>query len=273
MSAFDTYEESLESSEPVEFYQFIVGSTTYRYNDSEETITISGNDWEPLAISRSRIVRSQDRDRKGITVRMPGHLEIPSLFVDSAPTDRISFSLYLGQRNESPAWDTLVPLFPGFVKGVSWEQDGTVAVIAIRSLEDAMNGTMPRVSYKSLCNNFLYDDLCGVNPASFSHVGNVSSISGNDITISGINASGIDFVGGYVQTSTGTDFRLVLAQSGDTLTLLLPFFTDPTGSNVTAFAGCDHKIDGDCALVFDNVAEFNGFAFVPNRDPYRSGLD
>jgi len=32
-------------------------------------------------------------------------------------------------------------------------------------------------------------------------------------------------------------------------------------------------IDGDCALVFDNVVEFGGFAFVPKRNIFQSGLD
>jgi hypothetical protein len=39
-----------------------------------------------------------------------------------------------------------------------------------------------------------------------------------------------------------------------------------------AFAGCDHLIEGDCALVFDQVAEFGGFAFVPSKDIFAQGV-
>jgi hypothetical protein len=118
----------------------------------------------------------------------------------------------------------------------------------------------------------LYDNSCGALAASFDLLGTVSTTSGNTVTVPGVASSGLDFVGGYIRPTGAQDFRMVLAQSGDVLTLLLPFQTDPTGLDVQVFAGCDHVHDSDCALVFDQVANFGGFAFVPSKDVFAQGL-
>jgi hypothetical protein len=132
---------------------------------------------------------------------------------------------------------------------------------------------VPRFTYMSSCNHIHYDQRCGVSTAGFSHTGNVSAESGNDITLDGASASGLTFTGSFCRPTGMVDFRMVVAQSGDVLTLSLPFATPVLGTNVQAFAGCDRKIDGDCANTYDNVLEFGGFAFVPDRNPFADGLD
>ena len=86
-------------------------------------------------------------------------------------------------------------------------------------------------------------------------------------------AAGFDFTAGYCKPTSLTDFRKVLVHSGDVLTLLLPFEFDVLNGDVQVLAGCDHLIEGDCALVFDNVAENGSFSFVPKKDIFATGLD
>ena len=60
--------------------------------------------------------------------------------------------------------------------------------------------------------------------------------------------------GGYATPTVGTqDFRLILAHTGNDLTLLLPFGVDVTGLNLQIFAGCNHELTGDCANKFQNA--------------------
>ena len=44
------------------------------------------------------------------------------------------------------------------------------------------------------------------------------------------------------------------------------------GTEVEVFAGCDHTI-ATCKTQFDIVVNYGGFAFVPTRNPFESGLD
>jgi len=157
---------------------------------------------------------------------------------------------------------------------VRFTNDAHNAEIACRSVEAAVNRNMPKFTFMGMCNHLLYDNQCTVDPSLFEHVGNVDSISGETITVAGagLQPDGF-FTGGYVQALGGAnDFRMVRLHVGDVLTLLLPFQANVLNTSVQAFAGCDHVLTQDCALKFDNVINFGGFHFVPNRNVFETGL-
>lgn len=81
-----------------------------------------------------------------------------------------------------------------------------------------------------------------------------------------------------MEVGGGDDHRLILSQSGDDVTLLLPFPETIVGSTVVLLAGCDHSIT-TCDTKFNtpedtlsNVINYGGFAFVPNKNPFETGL-
>lgn len=272
MTSFDVYESSTESSQPIELFEFIKGTDEFRYNSTEDEITIGGDTYLPIAIGRGNIAQGSDQSTRNVIVTMPASVSLAQQFIDRPPGEKVTLNIYRLQRPEVPTFNTQALLFKGTVQSVRYPGDGTSAEFAVRSIESALNGNIPRFTFMGMCNHILYDNNCGVNASNFDHLGTCTSISGDTVTISGLAASGIDFVGGYVRPTGENDFRMVLAQSGDVLTLLLPFQNDPTGTNMQAFAGCDHVLTGDCALVFDNVAEFGGFHFVPSKDVFREGV-
>lgn len=273
MTSFDILATSTESSRPIELYELTVGSTTYRYTNADSDQTYGGNDYTAITISRSKLSQSQERTRRKLTIELPASLPLPQLYVTNVPGETVIATLFRLQRDEVPTFDTQVLLFTGTIQSCSFNLDTERAVLAVQSLESAMGQNVPRMTFMGQCNNFLYDQFCGVDPSSFDHIGNVSAIDGNTITVDGASASGIDFTGGYARPAGSNDFRLIVSQSGDDLTLLLPFSTSVTGTDVQIFAGCDHLIDGDCALIFDNVINFSGFAFVPNKNVFATGID
>jgi uncharacterized phage protein (TIGR02218 family) len=273
MATLSQLEKSREESRPVEVYEFTLGSQVFRYTTSEDTLTIGGNDYTPLPILRNGITIGSDQGRRTLQITVPSTNSFVQRYTDVIPGDTAFVTVNRYQRDEAPAFNTTILLFTGKVQSVQFSKDGTSAIIAVRSLESALSRNVPRFTYMGMCNHFLYDAGCGVNPASFDYIGSVSSVSGNTITVAGVSGSGIDFVGGYCRPVAQQDFRLILAQAGDVLTLLLPFSSDPTGANMQCFAGCDHILTGDCQNVFNNVERFGGFAFVPNKNVFQSGLD
>lgn len=272
MTSFDVLESSVEDSRPIELYEFILGSDVSRFTSAEDDITINGDVYTATAIARNGIAQGSDQNNRNVTVTMPAGEDIAQEYISVPPGEKTTVNIFRYQRDEVPAFDTQVLLFKGRVQTCRFPNDGHSAEFACRSIESAMNRNIPRFTYAGMCQHILYDPNCGAVDTDFDFLGSVASISGNTITVTGAGASGFDFVGGYVRPTGENDFRMILAQSGDVLTLLLPFQTDPTGQNVQAFAGCDHLIEGDCALVFDRVAEFGGFAFVPSKDVFAQGL-
>lgn len=273
MTSYDTLAVSTASSRPIEVYEIALGSTTWFYTSADEDVTVGGNVYLSSPIRREKLTQSTSESRRNLVVNLPASYPFPQLYVNNVPGERATLTVYRFERDESPAFDTQVLLFTGFVQSVQFPGDASEAKIAVQSLESALAQNVPRVTYMGQCNNLLYDQFCGVDPNNFNHIGAVTAVDANVITVTGAGSSGFDFTGGYARPTGENDFRLVVAQDGDDLTLLLPFSVDVDGSNVQVFAGCDKELEGDCALVFDNVINFMGFFFGPNRNPFLTGID
>lgn len=272
MTDLGTLERSREDSRPVEVYTFTLGSEVFRFTSAEDDLTIGGLLFEKTEISRNQVVVGSGQTRRVLGVTVLADNQFASKYVGVVPGQCADFTLDRYQRDEVPAFNTTLRLFSGTVKSVKFTNDVTNAEISIQSIESALSRNLPRVTHMAMCGAFLYDRFCGADPNLFNHIGEVTLVSGNDITVTGAGASGFNFLSGYCRPVGVEDYRLVLAQSGDVLTLRLPFHEDPTSLDLQCFAGCDHLIEGDCALVFDRVADFVGFAFVPNRDVFVDGV-
>lgn len=273
MTSFDQLAASVEGSRPVELYTIErSGEDPLRYTSSEDEITIGGDTWEPLPIARGAIRIDSESRNRNVQLTVPATLPFVAGYVNEVPAAPALVSVLAVQRDEVPAFDTVRLRFQGVVDSVSFPDDTEVAQINVKSIDTALNRTIPRASFSGLCNHFLFDQGCGVDPGVFSHTGLVTGVTGAVVTVDGAAASGLSFLGGFVKPTTSADFRLVIGVSGDSLTLQLPFGTSPAGLNMQAFPVCDHSLTGDCSQVFGNADRFDGFHFVPNRNPYQDGI-
>lgn len=266
---FAAFETSLEGGEPVELYEIRVGLTTYRYCSSEDDYVFAGDTYSPAALQRSSVKLTAELRSELFVLELPGSDPFPQLYVNILPGQRASFTVRRLHRQD-PDQQAIV-LFKGFVASVAYSNDGTQAKLAVAPITAALSRLIPRVGYQGLCNNFLYDAQCKVVQNDFKFTAAVSAITGSVYTIPGLSANGADWaVAGFVQLGT-TDFRLILSQSGDDITLIFPFASNITGENVDVFAGCDHSL-AVCKVKFNNVINYNGFAFVPQKDIFAKGL-
>ncbi len=273
MATLSTLERSRQDSRPIEVYEIVIGSETFRWAAGEDDLTIGGDLYTHIGISRNNVIIGADQQRRTLLVKVRSTNDFTAKYYDVVPGDAATLTVTRYQRDESPAFNTSIRLFEGLVQSVQFPKDGEEAVIAVRSIEAALSRNIPRFTYMAQCNHFLYDSGCGVDPTLHDHTGAVTLVDDNEITISGVSASGLSFVNGFCGPPLENDFRKVLAQSGDVLTLPLPFHNDQTGISVLVRAGCDHLVRGDCALVFDNVDRFGGFPFVPIKNVFETGLD
>jgi hypothetical protein len=273
MADFDTLEGSIEDSRPIEVYKFALGLDTYRYTSAQDTITLDGEEYIAEAISRGQIAQGVDERNRNTMITMPASNAFARKYLDVPPDAKATVSIIRLQRDESPTFDTEVLIYKGLLQSVRFPGNGTIAEVVCRSLEAAASKNIPRYTFMSQCNHILFGPGCGVTAASYTHIGNADSVSDATITVHGLSASGLDVKGGYAQALMNDDFRLILSQSGDDITLLMPFGEDVTDTDIQVFAGCDHLLTGDCASTFDNVREFGGCAFVPSKNIFETGLD
>ena len=277
---FDAFADTIEQSRPVEVYRFTQGGQTFDFTSAEDEVTVDFVPYAPETISRGRIGQSPTERNSTLEIRVPTTNAFARRFRASTPGARASIVIKQVQRGDFPAPEART-IYDGYVASVAFERNLKEAVIACRPVEAAASRPVPRFSYQSLCNNVLFDDWCKVDDtdARWRLTVAVSAQSGATITVPGAGAFGADWwVGGFVEIDGGDDARLVLSQSGNDLTLLLPFPESAVGRTVTAFAGCDHT-PTHCDTKFDtpedalsNIINYRGFAFVPTRNPFQTGL-
>lgn len=272
---FAAFETSNEAGRPVELYILVVGGTTYRWNNSEDTITIDGNDYTPIAIERSKISQGPEDRNQTVTFTVPGSVQFVTPYINSVPAAQAVMTVQKLHRGDFPSPE-VVTIYRGVVKAVNFDdENGRKSEIATQPFISSLSRPIPRFVYKGLCNNVLYDDFCQVDDTDPSYRASldVTAVSGNQLTIPGLAAFGNGwFDGGLIETSGQGDARMILSQVGDTVTLHLPFSQAVLNQTVTVLAGCAHTI-AICKSKFDNVINFGGFAFVPTLNPFESGID
>lgn len=270
MSTFDILERSEESSVPIEVYRFLLGAETFLYTSTEDAITVGADTYTPKAISRGNFGQGRDQGTEMI-VRLPQTDPLTAKYINVVPGQVGVVIVIRLQRNESPTFATQSVIFRGRIRAVRFDDDDAAEISCI-SLESSTSRTVPMWVYSGGCNHALYSPGCGASTTGHNFIGAVSAVSGNTITVSGLSGSGMDFVGGWCRPTTLDDFRMVVAQSGDVLTLLLPFAANPLGLDMQCFEGCDHDLAGDCQTKFGRGVDYGGFYYIPNKDPFRTGV-
>lgn len=266
---FDTREKSIEDGQPIEVYEFTVGVTKTRYTSSEDEISFNGQLWQPRAIKRTKPEQTTDEKRQDIKITLPTEDVLAQRYIGIVPGQLMALQIVRFHRGDT----TGIIIWDGAITGAAFVEQATKCVMQGLTTEAAFSRAIPRFKYQGLCNHILYDDGCTIDRTLFDYVGNVSAISGNDITVDGIfTAHGADWAtGGYVSIGDD-DFRLVMAQSSDVLTILLPFGGSLIGTNVTVYAGCAHTLS-ICQSKFANEINYGGFAYVPGFNVFSTGLN
>lgn len=265
--AFDTLERSIFGGSPIELYEFFILGQAWRYTTDDRTVTFNGADYlaAPL-LMRDSIRVTGNIDRSTFTVKVRGDFPIADEFRVAPPSEPVQLRIYKKHRGDS---DFIIN-WRGRVNGCVWEED--VAVLQCTPITSSMKQPGLRRAYSLQCPFALYDSACRVDRNEFIVVGEVTAMSGLDITLD--TAAGLDtdwFAGGYVlwENATGRqDTRMVTASTAaGVLTVQNTTIGLEVGSVLQAYPGCDHNIS-TCVSKFNNSERFGGFPFIPKTNPF-----
>jgi len=269
---FAAQETSRESGQVLELYTFIFGLSTFRFTSFQEDIVWQGLSYTSTQISRSNTGASIEDVAGQVTITVPLDNPVPQLFIPNVPGKVGSVQILRAHANDLA--EEAVVLFDGFVANVTIDGELEAKVLCNPQTK-IFDRSAPRIQFMSLCGHVLYDERCKVNIGLFTFTGLVSAVSSNVITVNGAGAVGAadHFSGGFCRfpATTTEDARLILSQSGDDLTLLLPFGADVLGQNIDVFAGCDRSL-ATCDTKFAAVLNYGGFPFVPRKNPFNTRL-
>lgn len=276
--SYESLETSVEESRPVELYEFSLGATSYAYTSAEDDITIVADTWLARAIKRGKVEEGPKRRSSDFAVTLPSSDALSQNFLGIMPGVRVPMTVKRFHRGDTSSGGNpeVITIFSGWVLSANFAKNGKECKLTARHALANLGRIIPSRSYASQCSHILYDSTtCQVddtNPSFRISADDVVSQASNDLTVTSIVSGGFsdgDFNSGYVEAIGTNDFRLIIGQVGNVLTLLTPFGTVP--STVNIFRGCPHGIEA-CHDDFSNVINFGGFAFVPTRNPYTSGV-
>lgn len=277
---YSSSENSLEGGRPIEIYEITLGFQIYRYTSSQDDQVVLGQTYLANGIARDRVKQGQEVRSSGIILTMPSDDPFASRYVSSAPSERAVVVIQRFHRGDGQ----LSTVFIGRAKSVAFggSKDGREAQVSVEPAITAAAKEVPLFTFRGQCNNVLGDaldpeagGLCDVDlddPA-YLHSAECTAQTGLLVTVPGAAAFGDGwFDGGTIETSVGTDARMVLRQVGDVLTLHIGFPFPIVGETVRIRAGCAHDIQ-TCSDKFDRVGVFQGFSWVPIINVFESSLE
>lgn len=262
--------------DPIEFYEFIYGSKTWRFTDSDGSYVhpVSGAVYSPEAISRGDFNQSEEDNSMSVEVIVDTLNPVADFFrTPFLPANQIWLTITRGHIGSID----VATLFRGKVGQCVF--DGTTARLSCIPTKNAIVKKVPIQLVQRLCTNTLYDGRCKANPNAFVFVGTVQSFVGLFAIVSGPAASQPAgyFSGGFIEKSDGTAPATILkhliqlgvppAPSSASLKLLYnPGYV--AGDAVKVYAGCDRRLP-TCIQKFNNASHFQGFPFIPIIDPFK----
>lgn len=268
---FDTIETSREDGNVLQLFKFTFGSVVTRLTSYNRDIVFQGSTWVSTQIAHSEPESSVGAAINEMTITLPLDNPIASQYIPNVPGRVGTIQVYRAHADDS--LEELLVVFDGFIAQASFDA-ALVATLICRPNTGIFARKAPRFNYQSLCNNVLYDAGCKVIRESFTYAGTVISESGRDIDVASLSTKGAGWaIGGFVRMPSGgnDDSRLILAQSGDTISLLNRFAKPVLNLLVDVFAGCDHSIT-TCDTKFANAINYGGYAYVPTKNPFNSSL-
>jgi len=265
---FAAFEIAAETGQPVELYEFAIGGITHRFTSNQVSVTVGSLLYTAIPIQRSRLERGSEEK---LSVRLPSSISFTKDFILNSPGKRVVLILKRYHRNDPDI--QVVVFFKGVVQSVSYVNEGREVEMLALPAQTAHSRPIPRFGYAAQCQHLLFDPRCKIletDPA-FQKSLLVTAVSGNTITAQNAGSFGADFFeAGFV--TSGGEHRMITAQAGDVLTLLVPFFASPISQTVLVHAGCKLRIVIDCLNKFNNVINYGGFPHVPTKNPFE-GLD
>ena len=267
--AFEDDETSFYDGQPVELYKFIGTLDTWRMTSHQKAVTSGAETFTPQeGLTRNVLkIGTQEDDKLALDIQLPFDHPMVSVYAYQTAPPTLEFELYRAHRN-NPA-DSIL-MWKG--KVLSFSVEGRIATLRVPSvLAFILSGIAPQPRYQAPCNHRLYDTRCQVDPASYTTNANVVSVAGNIVEVNAYPFPNGSCNGGEMILASKGERRMIIGNTGTSLTLTYPFASIAVGDTVQLRQGCDHSF-ATCKSKFSNGANFGGSPLVPDRNPFTSKL-
>lgn len=264
-----TYESLIEQRQIppfAELYDIIFPDFILYLTPYPSEIVYNENTYVPCVMERSEIQKEQNEERS-VVITFATKENIAFYFLDyNVPKIRVKITRYFVDDQIA----RVIFVGEGEVVGIT-DRTLTFKAVDILSLSKAI---VPPLVYSSYCNNTIFDERCRLSALQFKVEVQVTKYNGNDsILYSSIfqNYEEDYFTYGYVEYNY--DYRMITKHDNTNGLIYLhtPFDIDIEGKTVAVYPGCD-KTPETCKNKFNNLENFLGFPYIPNKNPVLWGI-
>lgn len=264
--SYDQFERSNYDGKPIMLYEFMLGSTVWRYSSGENPVVVQGRTYNTMGIAHEGYTLSGDPTSDDLTITLSARADVADLFSGTPPSDPVQVAIrshHFGDTEAPVVWS-------GTIK--SMRRVSTVEVkLNCNSLLSTLNRNGLRLSWQRGCPHALYDRLCRVDPNEYATAMQVSSLTGTSLTGTSLSTLGDGYLDGGFMSFTGphgtTERRAIERHVGNVIHLLGT--TDGLSADqwVSVYPGCD-RTSGTCVEKFNNLSNYGGFPHLPNKSPF-----
>jgi uncharacterized phage protein (TIGR02218 family) len=262
---YSANESGLQTSKPVELYEFTNGPQVYRYTSADEDITYQSKVYESRVMSRNSIEATQEMARGALNITCERTLPLLDLFKFAPPSEVVTLLVRRIHRGDTEA----ATIWMGRILNISWR--GLESVIHCESVYTSIKRTGLRRMYQKQCPHVLYSPQCGIDKTAYGITRTVQSISGLGITLDAMGSFAVGyFAGGYIEWEFSQDQverRAIRDHSGAVITVNFPVLGLSAGAQLIVYPGCDHTL-ATCNGKFSNVANYGGMPYIPAKNPF-----
>lgn len=265
--AFDDTQKGNEPSQYVELIEMSIGQETFYYTSFEKNYTFNNIIYEAISIKTKDF--KSDVKMSPTPMKLTLSLSEPAIrYVANTPTEVIKVTITLVVI-DNPT-ETKV-FYIGRVMSVEFDDNGLT--INLESKSDVFRQKIPGVKHTSLCNNLLFDEVCGLQELLFSFDATLSVVNDTTLVSSAFATKPDQWLRkGKIRTSYN-DVRMITNHVGDTVTIQIGFDQRLTvGSVVKAIAGCDRRRT-TCDVKFNNLENNVSMGEIPSRNPAMWGVE
>ena len=284
---YELLEASIESGAPVFLYEFRRGAAgVWRFTGDVAAVLSGGNSWEPRAVSHSAVALTGEVARDALRVTFPEGDAFAEAFLQESPSDEVTtVSVYRGHRGE----DDFRVIWKGrvgkpAVNGASIELSCEPAWTSQKRI-----GLL--TPYQRPCPHAVYYGKCRLNKDAFAISVQLLAVNKTAVTIAAPAVADGFLNGGFVESMSTGEMRMIRAQVAGALVLLRPLavlsddLASGYGNNygnsygtpmVKVYPGCDRS-PTRCAQFLNpsnpsgtNIENYGGFLWIPTggRNPF-----
>lgn len=260
--SFETVDTSIQDGQPVYLYEFTSGTSVARFASCAEDVGSAPIIYSASAVNVGSRRIGENIFKDSIKIKFPRSDLFAKQYIWNSPDVMTTVTIKRWHRTLTVA-EAVVEWKGRIVSATTGEN---IITIECESIYTSLKRIGLAMQFEINCVHPLYSAGCGASKVAALTEISVVAVSNTLIEVGDLSSFSAGWFSGGLLEYAG-DARFILEHSGNILRLASPMTSLTTGVDVSLYPGCD-KTTTMCVAKFNNIDNYLGFPWMPNRNPF-----